>query len=215
MAVFGNWTGFPIVGWSFDDQEALIKAIADYEGNRADWGQRTYDDEITTYRRYFYDSNFKKVLFDFGLKFQLGGSKDKSRIITTDKPQGIFDFSLASKGLYRVPEYYSEKLAKDKPNRFAEYETLSGIVPPNFVQQRNILGIRQFYFIDEDGTEYVCQQYQKGTVAIKDNVKGAKLKFATNTKKVYLKFKRQGGKVNYVEIYSLFYNLNKIQYGKT
>jgi len=205
MAIFGNWTGFPIVGWSFDDQEALIKAIADFDGNRADYGQTVYDDVIATYRRNFYDSNFKKVLFDFGLKFQLGGSKDKSRIVTTDKPQGIFDFSLASKGLYRVPEYYSEKLAQEKPNRFAEYETLSGIVPPNFVQQRNLLGIRQFYFIDEDGKEYICQQYQKGTVAIKDNVKGAKLKFATNTKKVYLKFKRQGGKVNYVEIYSLFY----------
>jgi hypothetical protein len=112
---------------------------------------------------------------------------------------------LASKGLYRVPEYYSEKLATDKPDRFVEYGTLAGVVPPNFVQQRNILGIRQFYFNDEDGMEYVCQQYQKGTVAIKDNVKGAKLQFATTTKKVYLKFKRQGGKVNYVEIYSLFY----------
>ena len=208
MAIFGNWTGFPLVGWSFDDQEALIRAIAENEGltdPKSTYGQDQYDRDITQYKRNFYDSTFKKVLFDFGLKFQLGGSKDKSRIVTTDKPQGIFDFSLASKGLYRVPEYYSEKLAKEKPDRFVEYDTLSGIVPPNFVQQRNILGIRQFYFIDEDSKEYVCQQYQKGTVAIKDNVKGAKLKFATNTKKVYLKFKRQGGKVNYVEIYSLFY----------
>lgn len=211
MALFGNWSGFPIVGWSFDDQEKLIKAIKEYADDGritptdADYGQKAYDSEISDYKRDFYDSTFKKVLFDFGLKFQLGGSKDKSRIITTDKPQGIFDFSLASKGLYRVPEYYSEKLAKEKPNRFAEYGTLSGVVPPNFVQQRSILGIRQFYFIDEDKIEYVCQQYQKGTVAIKDNVKGAKLQFATTTKKVYLKFKRVGGKVNYVEIYSLFY----------
>ena len=205
MAIFGNWTGYPIVGWSYDDQEAIIKAIADYQRQSIEASQRDYDREITRYRNNFYDDTFKKVLFDFGLKFQLGGSKDKSRIITTDKPQGIFDFSLASKGLYRVPEYYSEKLATEKPNRFLEYDTLSGIVPPNFVQNRNIFGIRQFYFIDEDGTEYVCQQYQKGTVEIKDNVKGAKLKFATKSKKVYLKFKRIGGKVNYVEIYSLFY----------
>jgi hypothetical protein len=211
MALFGNWSGYPIVGWSFDDQESLIKAIKQYaDVNRStrtaeDFGQKEYDEEIAEYKSNFYDSVFKKVLFDFGLKFQLGGSKDKSRIITTDKPQGIFDFSLASKGLYRVPEYYSEKLATDKPDRFIEYGTLAGVVPPNFVQQRNILGIRQFYFIDEDKIEYVCQQYQKGTVAIKDNVKGAKLQFATTTKKVYLKFKRVGGKVNYVEIYSLFY----------
>jgi hypothetical protein len=202
MAIFGNWTGYPIVGWSYDDQESLIKAIEDYSGSN---GQKLYDREIKTYTEDFYDGVFKKVLFDFGLKFQLGGSKDKSRIITTDKPQGIFDFSLAAKGLYRVPEYYSEKLATEKPDRFEEYGTLSGVIPPNFVQQRIVLGIRQFYFVDEDGREYVCQQYQKGTVAIKENVQGAKLQFATNTKKVYLKFKRQGGKVNYVEIYSLFY----------
>jgi hypothetical protein len=211
QTLFPNWTGYPLVGWSFDDQESLITAIkeeADEGRSRptaSDYGQIQYDKEIADYKQDFYDSTFKKVLFDFGLKFQLGGSKDKSRIMTTDKPQGIFDFSLASKGLYRVPEYYSEKLATDKPDRFREYETLAGVVPPNFVQQRNILGIRQFYFIDEDGVEYACQQYQKGTVAIKDNIKGAKLQFATSTKKVYLKFKRVGGKVNYVEIYSLFY----------
>lgn len=202
MALFGNWSGYPIVGWSFDDEDALIDAIS--TESKGD-GRKIFDDDVKNYRRFYYDDGLKKVLFNFGLKFQLGGSKDKSRIITTDKPQGIFDFSLASKGLYRVPEYYSEKLAEEKPDRFIEYGTLSGVVPPNFVQQRMILGIRQFYFKDEDNKEYVCQQYQKGTIAIKDNVKGAKLQFATNTKKVYLKFKRQGGKVNYVEIYSLFY----------
>jgi len=202
MALFGNWSGYPIVGWSFDDEDALINAVG--ETSRQD-GRKLFDNMVESYRQQYYDNGLKKVLFNFGLKFQLGGSKDKSRIITTDKPQGIFDFSLASKGLYRVPEYYSEKLAEEKPDRFIEYGTLSGVVPPNFVQQRMILGIRQFYFKDEDNKEYVCQQYQKGTIAIKDNVKGAKLQFATNTKKVYLKFKRQGGKVNYVEIYSLFY----------
>lgn len=202
MALFGNWSGYPIVGWSFDDEDALINAVG--ETSRQD-GRTLFDNMVQSYRQQYYDNGLKKVLFNFGLKFQLGGSKDKSRIITTDKPQGIFDFSLASKGLYRVPEYYSEKLAEEKPDRFIEYGTLSGVVPPNFVQQRMILGIRQFYFKDEDNKEYVCQQYQKGTIAIKDNVKGAKLQFATNTKKVYLKFKRQGGKVNYVEIYSLFY----------
>jgi len=202
MALFGNWSGYPIVGWSFDDEDALINAVG--ETSRQD-GRKLFDNMVESYRQQYYDNGLKKVLFNFGLKFQLGGSKDKSRIITTDKPQGIFDFSLASKGLYRVPEYYSEKLAEEKPDRFIEYGTLSGVVPPNFVQQRMILGIRQFYFKDKDNKEYVCQQYQKGTIAIKDNVKGAKLQFATNTKKVYLKFKRQGGKVNYVEIYSLFY----------
>jgi hypothetical protein len=91
MALFGNWSGYPIVGWSFDDQEKLIEAIKKFKDDgrstptAADYGQKEYDEEITRYKRLFYDTTFKKVLFDFGLKFQLGGSKDKSRIITTDK----------------------------------------------------------------------------------------------------------------------------------
>ena len=202
MALFGEWERYPIVGWTYDDKESLINAISDFSGRD---GQVIYDDNINRYKRDYYDNAFKKVLFDFGLKFQLGGSQDKARIITTDRPQGIFDFSLASKGLYRVPEYYSANLAKEKPDRFIEFGTLSGVVPPNFVRNRMILGIRQFYFLDEDGKEYVCNQYQKGLIEMKEGVKGAKLKFATTTKKVFLKFKRQGGKVNYIEIYSLFY----------
>lgn len=202
MALFGEWERYPIVGWNYDDKESLIRAISDFRGGD---GQQIYDETINDYKERYYDDAFKKVLFDFGLKFQLGGSQDKARIITTDKPQGIFDFSLASKGLYRVPEYYSADLAKEKPDRFIEFGTLSGVVPPNFVRNRMILGNRQFYFLDEDGKEYVCNQYQKGLIEIQSGVKGAKLKFATTTKKVFLKFKRQGGKVNYVEIYSLFY----------
>lgn len=202
MALFGNWSRYVVSGWNYDDKESLIRAIGDYSGGN---GQQIYDRSIEDYKNGFYNGRFKKVLFDFGLKFQLGGSKDKARIITTDRPQGVFDFSLASKGLYRVPEYYSADLAKEKPDRFIEFGTLSGVVPPNFVRNRMILGNRQFYFLDEDGKEYVCNQYQKGLIEIQAGVKGAKLKFATTTKKVFLKFKRQGGKVNYVEIYSLFY----------
>lgn len=202
MALFGNWSRYVVSGWNYDDKESLIRAIGDYSGGN---GQQIYDNSIEDYRNDFYNRRFKRVLFDFGLKFQLGGSKDKARIVTTDRPQGVFDFSLASKGLYRVPEYYSADLAKEKPNRFDDYGTVSGIVPPNLVRSRIILGNKQFYFLDEDAKEYVCSQYQKGTTEIKDGVKGAKLKFATTTKKVFLKFRRQGGKVNYVEIYSLFY----------
>jgi hypothetical protein len=68
MAIFGNWTGFPLVGWSFDDQEALIRAIAENEGltdPKSTYGQDQYDRDITQYKRNFYDSTFKKVLFDF------------------------------------------------------------------------------------------------------------------------------------------------------
>ena len=44
-----------------------------------------------------------------------------------------------------------------------------------------------YVFKDIDGKEYVCEKQQKGTAGVNQNIKGSKLKFATNTKKVYLK----------------------------
>ena len=52
MALFGNWSGYPIVGWSFDDQEKLIEAIKKFKDDgrstptAADYGQKEYDEEI-------------------------------------------------------------------------------------------------------------------------------------------------------------------------
>ena len=67
------------------------------------------------------------------MKFNLGGNEEKSRLETTSRPIGVFDFGLASKGLYRVQEYFSQKLKEEKPNRFEEFELPSGVVPPNLV----------------------------------------------------------------------------------
>ena len=46
---------------------------------------------------------------------------------------------------------------------------------------------------------------QKGISAIEQGIPGAKKKYATTNRKVYLTFKKNRGKVKYVEIYSLFY----------
>ena len=35
---------------------------------------------------------------------------EKSRLMPTDKSNGVFDFSLALNGMYKVPEYYSKEL---------------------------------------------------------------------------------------------------------
>jgi len=80
----------------------------------------------------------------------------------------------------------------------------SGIVPPNLVDNITIGGVKNFVY-NHNGKMYVLDKRQKGTTAINDGEKDAKLKFATSTKDVYLKFKRVGGKVKYAEIYSLFY----------
>ena len=80
----------------------------------------------------------------------------------------------------------------------------SGVVPVNLVKERTDRGTLDFYYEDADGY-FPLEREQRGTAAINQGVQGAKLDFATKTKKVYLTFKRNRGKVKYVEIYSIFY----------
>jgi hypothetical protein len=105
--------------------------------------------------------------------------------------------------MYKVPEYFSQKLADEFPNKFADYNLPSGVVPNNLVTQEG----KTFYYKDSDGI-FNCIIQQKGTRAVDLGEQGAKLKYATRNKKVYLTFKKNRGKVKYVEIYSLFYYTN-------
>ena len=190
----------PVLGWAIDDFEQLyeifknLSSSSDYLKNKLDG----YTDSF----------NSISMLFDSApINLNLGGATEKSKLVPTDKSIGVFDFSLASRGLYRVPEYYSEKLAQEKPDRFVEFELPSGVIPPNFVKYDVLLGNKIFYY-EEDGVKYNCVIRQKGDTEIELGVKGAKKKFATRTRKVYLTYKRNKGKVKYVEIYSLFYYTN-------
>jgi hypothetical protein len=193
MGFFNSWRGLPIFCWAYDTPEAWQDAF----------GKNRYKERLEDYSK-IYDNDIAPILFEMGMKFNLGGEQDKSRLETTSRPIGVFDFSLASKGLYRVQEYYSQELATDYPNLFDTFELPSGVVPPNLVDNIAIGGIKNFVY-KYNGKTYVLDKRQKGTTAIEDGTKDAKLKFATSTKDVYLKFKRVGGKVKYAEIYSLFY----------
>jgi hypothetical protein len=193
MGFFNSWRGLPIFCWAYDTPEAWQDAF----------GKNLYKERLADYSK-IYDNDIAPILFEMGMKFNLGGEQDKSRLETTSRPIGVFDFSLASKGLYRVQEYYSQELATDYPNLFDTFELPSGVVPPNLVDNIAIGGIKNFVY-KYNGKTYVLDKRQKGTTAIEDGTKDAKLKFATSTKDVYLKFKRVGGKVKYAEIYSLFY----------
>ena len=193
MGFFSSWRGVPILCWAYDTPEAWQNAI----------GETLYKQKVDEYRT-IYESEIGPIIFDMGMKFNLGGEQDKSRLETTSRPIGVFDFSLASKGLYRVQEYYSQELETDYPDLFASFELPSGVVPPNLVDNITIGGIKSFVYT-YNGKTYVLDKRQKGTTALQDGDKDAKLKFATTTKDVYLKFKRTGGKVKYAEIYSLFY----------
>jgi hypothetical protein len=193
MGFFNSWRDLPILCWAYDTPEAWQNAI----------GENFYKNQIDSYKT-IYEDSIAPILFDMGMKFNLGGEQEKSRLETTSRPIGVFDFSLASKGLYRVQEYYSKELAIDYPDLFANFELPSGVVPPNLVDNITIGGIKNFVY-NYNGKTYVLDKRQKGTTAIDNGDKEAKLKFATTTKDVYLKFKRVGGKVKYAEIYSLFY----------
>ena len=128
----------------------------------------------------------------------LGGAFEKDRFVATAMPIGIFDFSLASQGLYKPQEYYSPELDK--------------LIDPNSVRK-----IQEdpaiFVYYGKEGfnfKSYVLVQQQEGTFCMdkkdkyikklvsegteiklakkiaKKQFPNCKLVFRTTTKKVYL-----------------------------
>jgi hypothetical protein len=197
MGLFDYFEDLPIVAWNFNSvQEIYDLAEKNSKNNRFDALKIDLPERIK--------KSILPVIFDMGMKFNLGGEQEKEKLIKTDKPIGIFDFSLASNGLYRVPEYYSIELERNSPDKFKNLGLHAGVIPPNLVQSRIINGVRNFFY-NSDEKEYAVTQRQKGATALAQGDPNAKLKFATKNKKVYLKFRRQGGKVKYCEIYTLYY----------
>lgn len=207
MANQRKFEDYPILSWTIDDWQQFNQAIA----QQTTIPNFDFDRYLENYRQNVYERNIQILFNGASIKLNLGGETEKSKLTTTERPIGVFDFSLASRGLYRVQEYYSEKLAEEFPDKFKEFQTPSGVVPPNFVREKYVDGNKEFYFEDKDGY-FPCIKEQKGTAAIRNGEKGAKLKYATKTKKVYLTFKKNKGKVKYVEIYSVFYYSTPVDY---
>jgi hypothetical protein len=160
----------------------------------------------------------------------LAGSFKKDRIKVTSDERGIFDFSLASQGLYRPIEFYSEDFAKSGGEEFVARLLPSGVIPPEFVdREENAFGY--FYtYTDPKGKKFGCERRQIGTTDVfntfsnkcllKKNDQGIvlpyhlddqekvfngegthRLKYATNSKNVYLLFDRQEESTKYVDIF--------------
>lgn len=102
----------------------------------------------------------------------LGGQFTKDRLEITDDKKGIFDFSLASQGLYRPVEFYSDPYTKRKgENEFAYLGEPFGVIPPDRVFKDNSkAGMTIYYFISEDGKKYTCERRQKGTTDVFANL---------------------------------------------
>lgn len=216
MATFSHWANTKLYGWALDTVEEFRKYMSDNGYN--------LDSVVSQYKTNVYDKYLSKMFDQGGVNFNLGGENDKSRLEFTDRPIGVFDFSLASQQLFRVHEFYSDKLMIEQPTLFESYNLPPGVVPNYYVSKIVVQGVNNFVFKDDKtNTEYICVRRQKGLTkllqsqpTLKTKIQEGtgliipaeptnKVKFASKTKKPYLKYKRQGGKVRYVEIYSAHY----------
>lgn len=191
------WKDKPILAWVVDDFEQFNQILSTTSFN--------FDQYLKDYTRSVYSNQISKLLLSSPFSFNLGGETKKNKLIATDKPIGVFNFSLASKTLYPLSEFFSQKLKDEDPDRFSSLNLLGGIVPNILVEFIVIDGENKYYYKDERGVEYPCEKRIKGQTAINDGIPNAKLEYKSKTKKVYQTYKRKGGKVRYVEIYTLFY----------
>jgi len=190
------WKNQPILSWVIDDFEQFNNIVNN--------SSLDLDNELSNFKSDSFD-DISKVLFQSPFSLNLGGETTKNKLIATDKPIGVFNFSLASNTLYPLSEFYSKKLDEEDPNRFISLNLLSGIVPNILVEFILIGGENKYFYKDDNGVEYPCEKRVKGQTAIDRKVPNAKLEYKSKTKKVFQTYKRKGGKVKYVEIYSLFY----------
>ena len=83
----------------------------------------------------------------------LGGAFKKDRLKITDDKRGIFDFSLASQGLYRPVEFFSDSYTKRKgENEFAYTGEPIGVIPPERVFKDNSKAGLTIYFFESENT---------------------------------------------------------------
>lgn len=229
--------GFQFIQYR-DLEEAYNDAITVNRGNSSETLQRfpTYEDfnnfiyqETTTSRTSF--QIMESLLTSVQEMVNLGGLLEKDKIKITADKNGIFDFSLASQGLFRPVEYYSEEfLDYLKVNKMSNPFILSGlaegVVPTDKVFKNKQNNEFEFQYL---GNDFICQQRQKGatevlvtypkecvlketnkiftTFDIKNTQKifngkdKAKLKYASSNKKSYLVYSKKPESSKYVDFY--------------
>jgi hypothetical protein len=100
----------------------------------------------------------------------IGGLYKQDRIIITEDDRGVFDFGLASLGLYRPIEFYSEKLKIDIENGIVEnpyklQKYPNGLINANDVIKK-IIGEKILYNFKLGNKTYLCERRQKGTTLV-------------------------------------------------
>ena len=191
-----RFENLPIIGWAIDSMETIRDAMIQ--------SSQDLTKVVDRYTQNSYDKFIAPLFTNAPFKLNLGGQTEKNKLISVDKPVGVFNFSLAAQTLYALTEFFSAELAQDDPERFSSLNLLPGLVPNDLVSKR-VIANNTFFIYKDDKKEYLLEKRDKGTTAIEMGIPGAKKKYASKTKKVYQTYNRKGGKVKYVEIYSLFY----------
>jgi len=236
-------------GFTFNQFSGLKDAFDKIEEIRAKANKESYEnsalnkvDMFQNYESFENDFNTETPNFRKLKKFiknasqslksiiNLGGSLKRDKIKITQDERGVFDFSLASQGLYRPVEYFSydfESYIKNTKVNPYEYLGLeNGVVPPELVF-KNESGI---FVFDFNGKRYSCERRQTGTTKVfnyfnnvcylKSNPQGLilpyyinnkekvfngegkiKLKYASSNKKSFLIYEKKNDNVKHVDIF--------------
>lgn len=130
---------------------------------------------------------------------KLGGLYQNDKIQITEDKRGVFDFGLASLGLYRPIEFYSEELKKDiqskkVENPFKISGNPNGVINPNDVK-KNTFGENIIFTFQLDNKNYKCERRQRGATNVfnrfsnecdlKSNKDGIIITYYKNSDKVF------------------------------
>lgn len=111
-----------------------------------------------------------KIVENLEAIVNLGGLYKNDRIKITEDKRGVFDFSLASQGLFRPVEFFSQDL-KDYikksgiKNPFFYLESPDGVADPEKVNL-TIVGTSRIYSVSVDSRSFTCIRRQKGATKV-------------------------------------------------
>jgi hypothetical protein len=163
-------------------------------------------------------------------KIDSGGSFKKQRLKLSEDKRFLFSFSLASKGLIRVAEYFNEEIAQKYPLMFNssgkekdDKTMVAGVVNTDQVKSVRLANGKTKFFIQLE-KEYPLRQQQKGTAKMLEIHPTATLMqtddgmfytepsfyndfslvFSSTFKKSYIEMPKKGGSARAVDIYIPF-----------
>jgi hypothetical protein len=154
---------------------------------------KTYLESINQENRKF--NSIKEIIDSLSTNLKtlinLGGSFKKNKLKITENTNGMFDFGLASLGLYRPIEFFSQELENDIKkgvliNPFKFQKLIDGIVMPDAVK-KNIIKNKIIFTIEFNKTTYFLERRQKGATEVFNNF----------SKECFLKANNEGIAITY------------------